>query len=185
MKKLTILIDMDDVLENLITCWVNELNRLHGTSVDVSEITDWRMILFFPSLTKEEVFEPLFDPALWKSLDPIQNAPDVVKQLIDDGHTVRVVTASHYNTVPPKVKRFIEMYPYLKWEDIIIASDKKLVQGDVLIDDGVHNLVDFPATRILFDRPHNRSFPAEDNNMIRVSTWDEIYSVITTMAQEE
>lgn len=27
MKKLTILVDMDDVLENLVECWVNELNK--------------------------------------------------------------------------------------------------------------------------------------------------------------
>ena len=29
-KRLTILIDMDDVLENLVECWVAALNRKHG-----------------------------------------------------------------------------------------------------------------------------------------------------------
>ena len=31
MKKLTILVDMDDVLENLVECWVNELNKKCGS----------------------------------------------------------------------------------------------------------------------------------------------------------
>jgi hypothetical protein len=33
MRKLTILVDMDDVLNNLIERWVEELNILSGTSV--------------------------------------------------------------------------------------------------------------------------------------------------------
>lgn len=33
MKKLTILVDMDDVLENLVECWVNELNKKCGSSL--------------------------------------------------------------------------------------------------------------------------------------------------------
>lgn len=33
MKKLTILVDMDDVLENLVECWVDELNKKCGSSL--------------------------------------------------------------------------------------------------------------------------------------------------------
>lgn len=61
MKKLTILVDMDDVLENLVECWVDELNKKCGSSLCEEDITDWRIAKFFPSLTNED-FSPLSTP---------------------------------------------------------------------------------------------------------------------------
>lgn len=182
-RKLTILIDMDDVLENLLHCWIAALNKEHGTSVSEEDITDWYLGGFFPSLTSDQLYMPLFDPYFWDDLTPMQNAPEVVKKLIDDGHTVRIVTASHYWTLEPKLNRFLKMYPYLTWKDIIIAHDKSCIRGDVLIDDGFHNLVNFQGVKLLFDRPHNRCCDtALFDDMGRVKTWDEIYHVITVLS---
>lgn len=175
---MTILIDCDDVLEDLVSCWVSELNTKFGTRVNVENITEWKLAKFFPTLTSDELYSPLFDPEMWAKLEVMPDAPQIVKRLIDDGHKVRIVTATHYGTVLPKVKRILEMYPFLKWEDIIIASDKSMILGDVLIDDGVHNLESVSCMKILFDRPHNHLYDAEANGMHRVKTWREIYKLI-------
>lgn len=184
-KRLTILIDMDDVLENLVECWVAALNRKHVTTVKPEDITNWLIGEFFPSLTKEELFAPLNDPAFWGNLSPMPFAQDVICRLIDDGHLVRVVTSSYYNTVPPKMTWLFKHYPYLCWKDVIIAHDKKLINGDVLIDDGVHNLENAKYKKLLFDQPHNRSYNAEENGMIRVHDWNEIYRAICEIAGGE
>lgn len=184
MKKLTILVDMDDVLENLVECWVNELNKKCGSSLREEDITDWRIAKFFPQLTKDDLFSPLNTTEFWEKISPMQNAQEVLKRLIDDGHTIRIVTASHYATVPAKIKRLLEMYPYLKWEDVIVASDKSLVNGDIMIDDGTHNLETTSCDLlILFDRPHNRSYNDLAAGMVRVETWDEIYEVVSDFAE--
>lgn len=183
MKKLTILVDMDDVLENLVECWVDELNKKCGSSLCEEDITDQRIAKFFPSLTNEDLFSPLNTAEFWGKIAPMQNAQDILKKLIDDGHTIRIVTASHYATVPAKIKRLLEMYPYLKWEDVIVASDKSLIFGDIMIDDGTHNLeVTSCGLAVLFDRPHNRSYNDEAAGMVRVETWDEIYEVVSEFA---
>ena len=183
MKKLTILVDMDDVLENLVECWVDELNKKCGSSLCEEDITDWRIAKFFPSLTNEDLFSHLNTAEFWGKIAPMQNAQDILKKLIDDGHTIRIVTASHYATVPAKIKRLLEMYPYLKWEDVIVASDKSLIFGDIMIDDGTHNLeVTSCGLAVLFDRPHNRSYNDEAAGMVRVETWDEIYEVVSEFA---
>ena len=175
MKKLTILVDMDDVLENLVECWVDELNKKCGSSLCEEDITDWRIAKFFPSLTNEDLFSPLNTAEFWGKIAPMQNAQDI--------HTIRIVTASHYATVPAKIKRLLEMYPYLKWEDVIVASDKSLIFGDIMIDDGTHNLeVTSCGLAVLFDRPHNRSYNDEAAGMVRVETWDEIYEVVSEFA---
>lgn len=183
MKKLTILVDMDDVLENLVECWVDELNKKCGSSLCEEDITDWRIAKFFPSLTNEDLFSTLNTAEFWGKIAPMQNAQGILKKLIDDGHTIRIVTASHYATVPAKIKRLLEMYPYLKWEDVIVASDKSLIFGDIMIDDGTHNLeVTSCGLAVLFDRPHNRSYNDEAAGMVRVETWDEIYEVVSEFA---
>ena len=53
-----------------------------------------------------------------------------------------------------------------------------MVRGDVLIDDAPHNLVGGEYAKILFDRPHNRSFDHVANDALRVNTWEEIDQVI-------
>lgn len=182
MRSLTVLVDMDDVMWDLVGVWVAELNQRYGTSVNFEDITDWNIAKFFPELTSSELFTPLYDPLLWAKLQPMDHAFQVMKRLIDDGHKIRPVTATHYRTVEPKMKRFLELYSYLKWEDVIIASDKSLIKGDVMIDDGTHNLETTSCAKILFDRPHNRSYNAERNDMSRAHDWDEIYQLVTEIA---
>ena len=41
MKKLTILIDMDDTLEDLLGAWVSYLNTQYGTNVHKEDIRQW------------------------------------------------------------------------------------------------------------------------------------------------
>ena len=185
MSRLTILIDMDDVLENLIECWITELNRRHGATVRPEEITDWMIGTFFPSLTKEELFAPLSEPTFWRHLSPKPCAQDIVRRLIDDGHVVKIVTSSYYSTVPPKMAWLFQHYPFLCWRDVIIAYDKTLINGDVLIDDGIHNLENATYKKQLFDQPHNRSYNAEENGMIRVHDWHEIYRIICEIARSK
>lgn len=40
MRHLTILVDMDDTIENLAEAWVAYLNARHQTSTNLSDITD-------------------------------------------------------------------------------------------------------------------------------------------------
>jgi 5'(3')-deoxyribonucleotidase len=62
--------------------------------------------------------------------------------------------------------------------DIIVASDKSLVYGDMMVDDYEENLFAFHRRNpkgfaMLFDAPHNRSV-----EMTRVKNWDDIFSLV-------
>ena len=61
---------------------------------------------------------------------------------------------------------------------MIITSRKQLIRGDVLIDDGIHNLEGGDYAKILVTAPHNIDYDAEANGMIRVKDWDEILSAV-------
>ena len=94
MKKLTILIDMDDTLEDLLGAWVSYLNTQYGTNVHKEDIRQWDISVAFPSLSKTQVYEPILLDDFWKTVQPKDGAVGVVQKLISDGHRIYVVTAS-------------------------------------------------------------------------------------------
>lgn len=183
MKRLTVLVDMDDTIESLLSAWVERLNRSFGTEVNPDEVSEWDISKSFPTLTKEQVYSPLLCDDFWYSVMPIDGASDALQQLIADGHRVLIVTTSAYQTLRTKMDVVLFGYfPFLTWNDVIITSHKQLVRGDVLVDDGVHNLEGGDYMKVLMDAPHNRSYDAEANDMIRVKNWGEAYSIITNLA---
>ena len=181
MQKLTILVDMDDVLERLVDAWCEALNQRHGTSVRSEDIDDWDIAKFFPKLSREEVFAPLSDADFWSTVQPMENAQDVLHCLKNEGHTIKIVTAAAPSTVFPKMEWLFKNYPYLRGKDIVITGDKSVVKGDIMIDDGIHNLDSTTCYKVLFTRPHNAAYDAIANGMYRVSNWDEIYTLIQYM----
>ena len=100
-----------------------------------------------------------------------------------EGHDVYIVTATPYESVPEKMNDCLfKLFPFLKWDQLIITFHKQLLQGDVLIDDGVHNLEGGSYTKVLMTAPHNRSYDAEANGMIRVNNWSEAIAVVDRLA---
>lgn len=185
MRKLTILIDMDDTLENLCEVWVNQLSALFGVGVTVDDIHQWDMTKAFPMLNKQEIYWPLRSEALWENVKPLPGAVEAVKNLKADGHRVVIVTAATADSAGPKLKRCLFKYFPVKMEDVIIANQKGLIQGDVMIDDGPHNLLEFSGERVLFTAPHNRLYNEQKDNMTRVNNWTEAYEYIQELAGRE
>ena len=183
MDRLTILVDMDEVLTNLLDPWVKQINKLFGTNVNPEDVVEWDITKAFPMLSKEQVFFPLHCDDFWYLVMPKEGAVETVKQLIDDGHKIVVVTASSPETIRTKMSvALFGYFPYLRWNDVIVTGQKQLIKGDVLIDDGIHNLESGDYLKILMDTPYNREYNAEINGMLRVKNWSEIYSVITEFA---
>lgn len=186
MKRLTILVDADDTIECLAEAWLSVLNERYGTSVTVDDLTDWHVPKFFPSLTQEEVYAPLREDATWDRVRPRRDAALYLQRLVEDGHAVFIVTATHHDTYKAKMEKVILKYfPYIHRTDVIVAYNKKMVRGDVRVDDGVHNLEGCDGLKILIDASHNRKYDAEANDMYRVRCWDEAYRIINDYANEE
>lgn len=123
MRHLTILVDMDDTIENLAEAWVDYLNARHQTSTSLSDITDWDISKAFPTLTKEQVYAPLFEDAFWNWVKPMKGASEALQKLIADGHTVLIVTTSNYQTLAAKMEQVLFRYfPFLTWNDVIITA---------------------------------------------------------------
>ena len=183
MRKLTILIDMDDVLETLIAGWVQYNNEKFGTNVRPEDVKSWDMSLAFPTLSKDDVYAAEFDDALWDNVGPMPGADEALRKLLADGHEIFIVTASYYQTLRAKMENVLFKYfPYITWDQVIITSNKQMIAGDVLIDDGPHNLKCGNYAKILFDASHNKNFDEKSIDAVRVHNWDEAYAQICTIA---
>lgn len=182
MRKLRVLSDADDVIENLIECWVNALNKTHGLSVIPDDVRSWDFQNAFPMLTKEEIYAPLYVKDVWKDLEPLGDSYYYLKKIMDDGHDLKIVTATNYHTCDVKIGRILEIFPFLTWEQFVITSHKQIIEGDILIDDGVHNLVGGKYRKVLFDQPHNRWFDEQEIGADRVYNWEQVYRIINDMA---
>lgn len=185
MVKLRIMVDMDDTIENLGETWVNYLNERHSLSVKWPEITEWDLKKAFPTLSEWQIYEPLFERGLWERVKPLPDAEKFLKRLVDDGHEVFIATSSHPSTLGMKyelvIKRF---FPFLSWTDVICTSRKQVLNADVLIDDGPHNLEGGLYEGILVTAPHNRNYNEKERGFHRADNWKEIYSIVCGIADE-
>lgn len=184
-KRLTVLVDMDDTIIDLLGTWVSFLNRMHGTNIKPNDVTQWDMSKTFPMLSKDDVYAPLYFDSLWCSVKPIPDASETMQKILSDGHKIFIVTASTYVTLKIKMeKALLRHFPFLTWDDVIVTGYKQLIKGDVLIDDGTHNLCGGSYEKLLMDAPHNRSYDAKANGMTRVHNWKEAYQKICEIANK-
>ena len=101
-----------------------------------------------------------------------------------EGHEIYVVTATHYKTLRAKMERVLFRYfPFLDWSHVIITENKHLIRGDVLIDDGPHNLTGGTYRKILFEAGHNLSFDEKSVGAVRVRSWEEACAEVRRIAK--
>ena len=177
-----ILVDMDDTIEQLLPALVNRANERFHRSASVDEITDWSIVCAYPGIEKRQILNLMYEPGFWDTVEPVPGAADALRYLMDKGHQVYIVTASEFDHIPEKMERVLFRYfPFLSPDQVIITGRKQMIRGDVLIDDGIHNLEGGEYRKILFTAPYNKDYDAEANGMIRVHNWKEIIEVIDRM----
>lgn len=171
-----ILVDMDDTMEDLLRCWVAYLNSKHNLTVDISDIVNWELPPYFPSLTPEQVYEVLVEENLWKTVTPIEGSVTCLQKLMKEGFTVRICTASSPTSYALKMRYVMKKYfPFINTRtQCICIHDKQMIKADILLDDNPNNLMGGSYKGVLFNRRTNESadYP------IRVNSWDEFYEYV-------
>lgn len=183
-EDITILVDIDDTIEDLLGAWCKWLNEKHNLNVQPKDIKEWDMSKAYPTLSQKELYEPLNYRCFWdKWVKPKPDAMKYLKKLYDDGFNIYLCTATYYKSVEMKYECIVQRYfPYIKWDHVIITSNKAMIHGDFLIDDGIHNLEHGDFIKILLSASHNMEYDAATNGMFRATDWEWIYSFIKCTA---
>ena len=80
------------------------------------------------------------------------------------------------NSLREKYDWLAEHFPFITWEQIVLCGSKKVVSGDVMIDDYPKNLDHFDGQRLIFTQPHNELI--ENETYERVHSWEEIMNIL-------
>ena len=175
---------MDDTIENLLEAWLAVLNEKYNTIYQKEDIREWDIASYFSGIDKKDIFAPLLTDEFWTTVTPKPDAQEILRKLHDEGHGLYIVTASAYQSLHSKMENCLFKYfPFIDWNHVIITQNKRLIKGDILIDDNPQHLIEGGHISILMDMPHNRQFDNELYGIERVSSWYEIYDIISQLAK--
>ena len=70
-------------------------------------------------------------------------------------------------------------------KQLIITSNKQMINADLILDDGVHNVLGFSGNKLLFTQPWNMDFNCKKYGILRVNNWQEVYKGIKMLLPTE
>jgi 5'(3')-deoxyribonucleotidase len=179
-ERLIVGVDVDEVCAHLIPEWMRRYNLAYGDTVCPEDVKYWHM----PDNVKPECGDAIYDfmrePDLYDNIVPIMGARAAVKEIRRMGHRVVFVTSCITGTADAKI-RWLERWGFLQQnvrthKDFIAASDKALVNVDVLFDDNADTVANFPRHAVIVTQPHNRD--ARLPGRLRISALSEAPEVI-------
>jgi 5'(3')-deoxyribonucleotidase len=173
-----IIVDVDDVVADLVTAWLNAYNEDWDDNLNRNDITEWDMIPFVKEECGAQIYDYLKEPGLYKNVKPITGAWAGVKTLQMMGDTILFVTAGSFLG---EKQEWLEQLQFMGENTYFIATkNKELIPADIIIDDRVDNLISHSAIGILFDRPHNRNVDWDGR---RAVDWDDVLEQISEIEE--
>lgn len=133
-----IFIDIDDTITNFAEILLKRLNQKYKTNYDTKDITYWDWII-------EHYDEPweVINESFWEEVEVITEAKKFIKERLEKNDEIYLVSATFIdNNLPIKIENTLKKLDNLLDKNhVIITNNKKLLCGDIMIDDGVHNLI--------------------------------------------
>ncbi|PIF47378.1 5'(3')-deoxyribonucleotidase [Chryseobacterium sp. 52] len=170
MKK--VIVDMDGVMADVYRQLVKFEKRDSGNEIEISGLTGLPEIEAFPN-GKKHVNEVGF----FRTLPVMEGSRDAL-EYINNKYELYIVSAGMEfpNSLREKFDWLAEHFPFISWEQIVLCGSKKVVHGDVMIDDYPKNLDHFAGEKFIFTQPHNELI--ENDHYKRFSSWEEIMNVL-------
>lgn len=164
--------------------WYNEDYKTNFTREDVKDY--WAMETILGIQGKPYLRSCMRYPELYRDLDAVEGAIDGLKTLIDKGHDVVIATA-----IPScagigyhgKMEWIRRNMPFFSLKNFVSIQRKDILNGDLLLDDGPHNIAAWNKTNrtsVVFDCPWNQQVVATH----RVKDWNEFIALVDRLSAE-
>ena len=181
-----IMIDMDDV----ITCHNFEKNieKYLGYKYDFSNFTGYRMQDVLED-KKKDFFIWLRDKNYYEEATLVDNCYDVIKEL-NSKYEIYIVTDYVWpeeeihcalgKFIKDKYDFLYKNFDFLKPNQFLFVSSKKMIKADIKIDDKLTNLIG-AKTKIMYTAYHNKNITDKELNkkkVIRANNWLDIKRIL-------
>ena len=170
-----VIVDMDEVICKWVDRVLEWYNQDHGTSFTRDDIKHWNVTSDLPEDGHYFIRACMRYPEFYRDLDPIEGAIDGIQELLNDGFDVVIATATPRSAgiaYHGKLEWLRRRMPFFDLKSLVSISRKDLLIGDVLLDDGPHNIKPWIASGrygVIFDHPWNRGHDCD----ARVKHWNE------------
>lgn len=185
-----VLCDLDSIIVDLQTSWLALYNKDYNDNLTTANILEWETHKYVKPECGQKIYDYLSKPGFFYNLEPLHGATEALERLHESGlFNIRIITAAPLGTFEEKREWVHKWLPFLDpKKDIIACYDKYLVNGDILIDDSPHNIVDYKKTHFYakictIAYPYNKCVEhltnvyAEDYST-PVDAWQQIYTYI-------
>jgi 5'(3')-deoxyribonucleotidase len=168
--KLRIGIDMDGVIADLLSKWVDIYNQEFNDNLKPEQITLWNWHPLTKDKKGEKLYTYLDDPELFRNLPVIEGSQEVLNKYNDVFDFWIVTAAFNPINIPAKVYWLRENFPFLDVEKFMFVRNKSGFKGDLLIDDKPKNIDSVEGKGILFTAPHNK----KETKYVRADNWNDL-----------
>lgn len=169
MRRPTILVDIDDTLNQFASTFWGIYNEVYEEDQDYTQVDSWNLQDY--ARDDIHVYDLLKHPGIFRNIPLKEYATMFMKSLYENYH-VYIVTDSpsgtsycqrkdgHFsNPADDKRKWVMEHFPFFPQDQLIFCSHKWMITGDLLIDDKPAMFDKFNELGrkcILIDMPYNQ-----------------------------
>lgn len=192
MKKLTIGIDMDEIICDCHGRLIKLYNRDYPNFPRLrrKDIIQWEV--GDNVLIGDTIRDYLHRPGFYLKLKPLPGAIENIRRLIQAGHEIIILTANsmYPGSAAEKLWWISKYLPELK-RSVVITKRKELVKVDVFIDDAPKNLIAYkrawPDSKVVtIAYEHNIDLPEVDWKAFDYTNieaaWSDIYDFIMSLS---
>lgn len=179
---LTIMVDIDGVLNTLDTTVIEVYNEDSGDNLSPQDITEYHIEKFVKPEYRENFKNYFLDKRVWRRIEVVKYACEVLNKLWDEGYNLIFVTKTECENMVKKRNWLNRNFSFMGEDNIrkrlYSAPKKQFIRADIAIDDGLFNLIgDRTYYSICFDKPYNQTdelIPC----FTRVYDWLGVYTAV-------
>lgn len=181
-----ILLDQDQVICKWVERVLEWYNEDHGTKFTVDDVENyWALETILGPQGKPFIRSCMRWPEFYTRLDAVPGAIAGIMTLMAKGHEVRIVSAvpkSAGIAYHGKCQWIRDNMPFFNLDCFYAVHKKDEVVGDILLDDGPHNIDAFKkkGIAVVFDCPWNR----KTEGQYRVKNWKEFLELVDKLQHE-
>ena len=169
MKKESIAIDMDGVMADVETHFLNWYNKEYQDKLTHEDLKGKSEAKAFP--VKGIIRKYANIPGFFETVPVMDGAVDAVKKLQEKYDVYVVSAAMEFPTSLIEKRNWLKNnFPFINWRNIVLCGNKHIIKTHYMIDDHPKNLDPFKGETLLYEAFHNLKV----KNHSRAKNWDDV-----------
>jgi 5'-nucleotidase len=174
-RRLSIAVDMDEVIADAFGKHLRHYNRSAGTNLTPELVADRGLGAVIPVERREEFSAIPHGDGFFADIALIPGSREALLEL-SRKHDIFITSAAMEvpSSFADKYAWLATHFPFIPPSRIVFCGDKGIINADVLIDDRSRHFKDFRGTGILFTAPHNIA----ETGHLRANNWREVLEIL-------